>query len=62
MYVGASMEAGRIGDLAFGPERDRLRRGRSLYFALDTPVGPVYLAWGVADGGNRAAYLYLGQP
>lgn len=62
MYVGTSLEAGRIGDSVAGADKGRLRRGRSLYLALDTLVGPVYLALGVADAGNRAAYFYLGQP
>ena len=62
IVVGASLEAGRIGDSVFGADKDRLRRGGSLYLALDTLVGPVYLAVGVADSGNRAAYFFLGQP
>ncbi len=62
MYVGASAELGRIGDTVAGPERSRLRRGSSLYFALDTPLGPLYLAYGVGDGGNRSAYVFLGLP
>ncbi|HEY0820533.1 MAG TPA: patatin-like phospholipase family protein [Rhizobacter sp.] len=62
MYLGASLEFGRIGDAVAGPERSRLRRSNALYFALDTPLGPLYLAYGVGDGGNRTAYLFLGQP
>lgn len=62
MYVGGSLEFGRIGDTVFGPDRAPLRRGSALYFALDTPIGPFYLAYGVGDRGNRSAYLFLGQP
>jgi len=62
IVVGASLEAGRIGDSVFGADKDRLRRGRALYLALDTLIGPVYLAIGMADSGNRAAYFFLGQP
>jgi NTE family protein len=62
MYLGTSLELGRIGDAVAGPERSRLRRSNALYFALDTPLGPLYLAYGVGDGGNRTAYLFLGQP
>lgn len=62
MYAGASLEYGRIGDEVFGPGRSRLRRGNALYFALDTPIGPFYLGYGVGDGGKRSAYLFLGQP
>ena len=62
MYAGASLEAGRISDLALLGATPKTRHGGSLYFALDTPIGPFYLAYGVGDGGNRAAYLFLGQP
>ncbi|MET0332994.1 MAG: patatin-like phospholipase family protein [Rhizobacter sp.] len=62
MHLGTSVEYGRIGDTVFGPGRSRLRRGNAIYFALDTPIGPFYLAYGVGDSGNRSAYLFLGQP
>jgi NTE family protein len=61
MHVGASLEAGRIGELSVGAE-GKTRKGGSIYFALDTPIGPLYLAYGVAEGRNRAAYFFLGQP
>jgi NTE family protein len=62
MHAGASIEFGRIGDRVYGPQRAGLRRGGSLYFALDTPIGPFYLAYGLADRGRRSAYLFLGLP
>ena len=61
-YVGVSLEAGRIGDAVAGAERSSLRRGAALYFAFDTPLGPVYLAYGRGDGKNQAVYFFLGQP
>ena len=61
-HVGASIEAGRIGESAFGSSRSRLRRGASIYVAFDTPIGPIYLALGQGDGGSRAAYFFLGPP
>jgi NTE family protein len=61
MYVGASMEFGRIGESTVG-SGERMRRGNALYFAVDSPLGPIYIAYGRADGGRQAAYLFLGQP
>ena len=61
-YVGVSVEAGRIGDGLTGADRASMHRGNSLYFAFDTPVGPVYLAYGRGDGGNQSAYFFLGRP
>lgn len=62
MYVGTSLESGRIGNAVVGLDRDRLRHGGSIYFAVDTPLGPFYLAYGRGDGGRQAAYLFLGAP
>ena len=61
-YVGVSLEAGRVGDSVAGFERSSLRRGSALYFAFDSPLGPVYLAYGRGDGKNQAVYFFLGRP
>ncbi len=34
----------------------------SVFLGLDSPIGPVYLAYGHAEGGNDSVYLFLGQP
>ncbi|HET7793206.1 MAG TPA: patatin-like phospholipase family protein [Rhizobacter sp.] len=61
MQAGGSLEVGRISYQPGGVD-ERTRHGGSIYFALDTPVGPLYLALGRADSGNKAAYFFLGQP
>jgi len=61
-YVGVSLESGRIGDRVTGVDRASTRYGSSLYFAFDTPIGPVYIAYGRGSGGNQAVYFYVGQP
>ena len=38
------------------------RTGASIYFAFDSPIGPVYIAYGHGNGSNQAVYFYLGQP
>ncbi|MBO8084454.1 MULTISPECIES: patatin-like phospholipase family protein [unclassified Marichromatium] len=61
-YAGASLEVGntwaRRGDIG----ADSLRLGSSLFLGADTPIGPLYLGYGYADGGNDALYLFLGRP
>ena len=37
-----------------------LRKDGSLFFGVDTPLGPVYLAAGFDEGGDKAFYLFLG--
>ena len=61
-YVGVSLEAGRIGDKLNSAATASSHRGASLYFAFDTPLGPVYLAYGRSDGGNQSVYFFVGQP
>jgi NTE family protein len=62
MYAGASLEAGRIGGpLVPGSPTGMLTSG-SLILAADTVLGPVYLAYGLAEDGNRSFYFFLGLP
>ena len=61
VYLGGSLEAGNVwqdsGDMAF----DDLIVAGSLFLGLDTPLGPFYLAYGHAEGGNNSAYMFLGK-
>ena len=60
-YLGASIETGNVwatrDDVDFGD----LETGGSLFLGAETPFGPVYLAAGLASGGERAFYLFLGK-
>ncbi|AMN45868.1 hypothetical protein ACG33_01835 [Steroidobacter denitrificans] len=60
-YAGVSFEAGNTWmdrrDMSFGD----LRKNGSLFFGVDTPLGPVYLATGYDEGGDSAFYLFLGR-
>ena len=60
-YAGVSLEAGNTWldreDVSFGD----LRKDASLFFGVDTPLGPVYLATGFDEDGDKAFYLFLGQ-
>ena len=61
-YFGVSAEAGQIwqdeDDASFGS----LDFAGSLFVGLDTPIGPIFLAGGMAEGGNKSLYVFLGQP
>jgi len=60
IYVGGSLETGNTWD-----NRDQisanLRTAGALFLAADTWLGPFYLGWGIASGGQRSYYLYLGR-
>jgi NTE family protein len=63
LYYGGSLEYGGVfADIEdLGSFADYIAAG-SLFLGADTPVGPVYLAYGHAEGGNDAVYLFLGRP
>jgi len=60
VFIGTSLEYGNVwesrNDIDAG---DGLFAG-SLYLAADTIIGPVYLGYGVAEGGVDSFYLYVG--
>lgn len=61
VYLGASLEAGNIWQSRSDMKFDDLILAGSLFIGLDTPLGPLYLAYGHAEGGKNAGYLFLGQ-
>ena len=62
VYAGMSFEAGRIGGpLIQGSPTGVLPSG-ALILAADTVLGPVYVAYGVAEHDNKSFYFFLGLP
>jgi NTE family protein len=60
-YLGFSVEAGNVWDTRDDVDFGDLEAGGSLFLGAESPFGPVYLAAGLASGGDRAFYLYLGK-
>jgi NTE family protein len=60
-YLGASLESGNVwqdeDDIGF----DSLITAGSLFFGIDTFLGPVYIGYGLAEGGRNNFYFSLGQ-
>lgn len=61
VYVGGSLEVGRVGD-AFVPGSPGTLSSGSLFLGLDSPIGPVYLGAGLASNGSSSFYFFLGRP
>lgn len=59
VYLGVQYETGnawlRRSDI------DDLRHSGGVFFGVDTPLGPLYLAYAHGDGGENQGYLFLGQ-
>ena len=62
VYLGASLEAGNTwserGDISF----DSALINGGVFAGFDTPIGPVYLGAGLAEGGRSNYYLFFGVP
>ncbi len=59
-YLGATLEYGNVWQDDNDIFDDNITAG-SIYLGLDTPVGPIYGAYGHAEGGNDSLYLFLGK-
>lgn len=60
-YLGGSLELGNVwqddGDIAY----DDMIWAGSLFLGLDTVLGPLYTGYGLAEGGEGSAFLFLGR-
>jgi NTE family protein len=60
-YLGVSVEAGNVWQTRDDVDWSDLHTGGSLFLGAESPFGPMYLAAGLASGGETAFYLYLGK-
>lgn len=61
IYVGGSFETGNVWNDKQDIRFDSLLFAGSVMLSLDTPIGPLYLANGFAEGGRSKQYLFLGR-
>lgn len=62
LYAGFSLEMGKMRNPLLAANSSDTVTSASAFVATDSPVGPVYFGYGVADDGNDSFYLYLGYP
>jgi NTE family protein len=62
LYVGGSVEVGNAWEDSSDVSLGNSLLAGSLFVGADTFIGPVYLAGGLAEGGNSALYLFVGRP
>ncbi|HEX5052513.1 MAG TPA: patatin-like phospholipase family protein [Planctomycetota bacterium] len=60
VYGGASFEVGNVWQRRQDEWRDLVFSG-SVFFALDTPLGPLYTGAGFAEAGEVTGFLFLGR-
>ncbi|MEJ2309276.1 MAG: patatin-like phospholipase family protein [Gammaproteobacteria bacterium] len=61
-YVGGTAEFGGVWQQQDDISLDDSILAGSLFVGVDTVVGPVFLGYGHAEGGNSGIYLFLGRP
>lgn len=61
IYAGGSLEIGGAWNDYDEINANSLIPAGSLFLGVDTPLGPLYLAGGLAEGGNASIYLLLGK-
>jgi NTE family protein len=60
-FAGVSVEVGNAWQSRSDISLDASIWGGSLWAGVDTPIGPIYLAYGAAEGGKHAFYVVLGR-
>ena len=59
-YLGMTLEAGNTWKNGSDVSLSDLRYAGSVFVGIDSPLGPVYVAYGMAEGGRRALSFQLG--
>ena len=62
LYAGLTVVTGNVWSRHGDASWDKLRTGANVFVAADTVIGPVYAAYGVADRGRSAFYIFVGKP
>lgn len=60
LYMGATYEAGNVWDRRSDVSTQDLIKAGSIFIASASVIGPVYLGFGHAEGGNNAGHLSIG--
>jgi NTE family protein len=61
-YVGAFAQAGEVWQDAESVEFGDLAYSATIFAGLDTRLAPVYVGWGLAEGGRKEFYVFVGRP
>ena len=62
LYLGASAETGNVWQSRSEMSFDSALVSGSLFVGIDTLIGPVFFAAGLAEGGQTNVYLSIGTP
>jgi len=61
-YAGVSLEPGNAWQDTGDISMNNMLTAGSIFVGADSPVGPVYIAFGASEGGDKSLYLFVGSP
>jgi NTE family protein len=61
LYAGLTLEKGNAWDSRDEMSFDGARSAGSLWFGADTPIGPLYVGYGRAEGDRDSFYIVIGN-
>jgi NTE family protein len=61
VYCGVLGEAGQTWQHEETPALSDLIPGFTAYLGAETPLGPMYMGYGYAEGGHQSLYVFLGR-
>jgi len=59
-YLGATLQYGNIFQVKEDIDLSDLKLAGSLYLGMESVIGPLYIGYGVAEGGSRRVYFTIG--
>jgi NTE family protein len=60
-FIGGTLETGNVYDKGDPVTMASLRFSGSVFVGADTPIGPIYLGWGLSEGGRDRIYISFGR-
>ena len=60
-FAGVSVQVGNAWERRDDIGLSNAKYGGSLWAGVDTPIGPIYVGYGLAEGGDSAFYVFLGR-
>lgn len=61
LFVGGSLETGQVWRDVASVSADDLLLNASVFTALSTPLGPIYLGWGWSENGENSVFFSIGK-
>jgi NTE family protein len=60
-YLGGILQGGEVWQDTDSVDLDELRPSGTLFVGLDTALSPIYVGYGLTEGGNSQYYLFVGR-